>query len=57
MYITVQFKDKFKVFKGKTYDFELAPAEEIPKVDSIIRMYTPDFSKQFVMLQGLELQA
>ena len=45
MYITVQFKDKFKIFKGKTYDFKLAPAEEIPKVGSIIRMYTPDFSK------------
>jgi hypothetical protein len=44
MYISVMFKDKNKVFKGKSYDFKLATSET-PKVGSIIRMYNADFTK------------
>ena len=32
MYIGVKFKGKNKDFKGRTYNFELAKDEDIPKV-------------------------
>lgn len=38
MYITIQFKDAQKVFKGKTYDYELCADEPAPKKDDIVRM-------------------
>lgn len=38
MYITVQFKDKNKVFKGRQYDYILNDNEKIPEKDTIIRM-------------------
>lgn len=41
MYITVQFKNKEKVFGGRLYDFEVNVKP--PKKGSIIRMYEPDF--------------
>ena len=40
--ISVQFKDKNKVFRGKTYDFKV---EKAPKIGSIIRMYDTKFEK------------
>lgn len=42
MIITVQFKDKNKVFKGRIYDYELVDAE-IPKKNSIIRMMDENY--------------
>ena len=44
-YITIQFKDKDKVFKGRTYDFRLNDNVSPPSVGSIIRMYKPDGHK------------
>lgn len=41
MIITVQFKDKNKVFKGKTYDYECVDSV-IPKKNDIIRMVNED---------------
>lgn len=39
MYITVQFKDKNKVFKGRQYDYILNDNEKkIPEKNTIIRM-------------------
>ena len=38
MYITVQFKDKNKVFKGRKYDYILNDNEKIPEKNTIIRM-------------------
>lgn len=38
MYISVQFKDRNKVFRGKIYDYQLSKEETTPKVGSIIRM-------------------
>ena len=38
MVISIQFKDKYKVFKGKLYDFKLAKGEEIPKKNSVVRL-------------------
>lgn len=38
MYITVQFKDKNKVFKGRTYDYKLNSSEKVPNKETIIRM-------------------
>lgn len=43
MFISVQFKDKNKVFRGKHYDYEIANGEEIPKVGSIIRMMDENY--------------
>lgn len=42
MYISVQFKDKAKNFKGRNYDFLLSSAVSPPSVGSIIRMYKAD---------------
>ena len=42
MYITVQFK-RGDVFQGKTYDYEVEG--NMPKVNDIIRMFTPDGKK------------
>lgn len=38
MVIEVQFKGRDMEFRGKTYDFELAPDVAVPEVGSIIRM-------------------
>lgn len=45
MFITVQFKDKEKNFKGKKYDFKLAKNEALPRSGDIIRMYNEDGGK------------
>ena len=41
MFISVQFKDKDKNFKGKIYDYELL-TDIVPKVGDIIRMIDKD---------------
>ena len=38
MVVTVQFKDRNKIFRGKTYDYLLHKEEDIPKSGDIIRM-------------------
>ena len=38
MVITVQFKDRNKNFRGKTYDYILHKEETIPKNGEIIRL-------------------
>lgn len=45
MFISVQFKDKNKNFRGRTYDFKLSKNIETPAVGTIIRMYREDGSK------------
>jgi hypothetical protein len=44
MIISVKFKDKNKIFKGRSYDYKLNSDERIPKVGSIIRMMNNDYS-------------
>ncbi len=44
MFITVQFKDKNKIFRGKTYDYELNEEEKIPEKGSIIRMVDNNYN-------------
>lgn len=39
MYISVQFKDKNKHFRGRNYDFLLSPTISPPSVGTIIRTY------------------
>lgn len=43
MYITVQFKDRNKVFKGKTYDYLLNKEEKPPQRGDIIRMMDDNY--------------
>lgn len=43
MFISVMFKDRNKIFKGKTYDYKLSDEEEIPAVGSIIRMMDEEY--------------
>lgn len=43
MYISVQFKDRNKVFKGKTYDYKLHEKEKVPKKGAIVRMLNSDY--------------
>lgn len=43
MFVSVMFKDRNKVFKGKTYDYELNEEEVVPEVGSIIRMMNEDY--------------
>lgn len=43
MYITVQFKDRNKVFKGKTYDYLLNKEETPPQRGDIIRMLDDNY--------------
>lgn len=45
--ISIMFKDKNKVFKGKSYDFILNKEEEIPEVGDIIRLMTPAYDYMF----------
>ena len=44
MYITVQFKDRNKVFKGKTYDYLLNKEEIPPQRGDIIRMMDDNYN-------------
>lgn len=43
MFITVQFKDAKKNFRGRTYDYELCRDEAPPRKDSVIRMMDEDY--------------
>jgi hypothetical protein len=45
MVISVQFKNRDMEFRGKTYDFELAPNEPVPTKGAIIRMTDPNGKK------------
>lgn len=38
MIISIRFKDKNKVFRGKTYDFNLIKGARVPKKNEIVRM-------------------
>ena len=38
MIISIRFKDKNKVFRGKTYDFNLVKGARVPKQNDIVRM-------------------
>lgn len=42
MFISVQFKDKNKVFKGKIYDYELLDGVPTPQIGDIVRMLDKD---------------
>lgn len=44
MKISIRFKDKNKVFRGRTYDYLLAKDEEVPKVGDIIRLLDNDYN-------------
>lgn len=45
--VSIQFKDKNKVFKGKTYDFLLNKEEEVPSQGSIVRLMDDDYDWMF----------
>lgn len=47
MVVTVQFKDKNKIFKGHTYNFILNKDELPPKKGAIIRMMDNDYNYIF----------
>lgn len=38
MIVSIRFKDKNKVFRGRTYDFNLIKGTNIPKQNDIVRM-------------------
>lgn len=44
MFVTVQFKDRNKVFKGRTYDYLLNREETVPQVGQIIRLMDDNYS-------------
>ena len=44
MFVTVQFKDRNKVFKGRTYDYLLNREEIVPQVGQIIRLMDDDYN-------------
>lgn len=44
MVVSVQFKNKDKVFLGKEYDYLLSNEEEVPKKGSIIRMMDTNYN-------------
>ena len=44
MFVTVQFKDRNKVFKGRTYDYLLNREETVPRVGQIIRLMDDDYN-------------
>lgn len=47
MVISIRFKDKNKVFRGKVYDFLLHEEEEIPKEGDIVRLLDESFDYRF----------
>ena len=44
MFVTVQFKDRNKVFKGRTYDYLLNREEIVPQVGQIIRLMDDNYN-------------
>ena len=44
MFVTVQFKDRNKVFKGRTYDYLLNKEETAPQVGQVIRLMDDDYN-------------
>lgn len=47
MVISIRFKDKNKVFRGKVYDFLLHEEEETPKEGDIVRLLDENFDYRF----------
>lgn len=47
MVVTIQFKDKNKVFKGRTYNFILNKDELLSKKGNIIHMMDKDYNYFF----------
>ena len=44
MFVTVQFKDRNKVFKGRTYDYLLNREEVVPQVGQVIRLMDDNYN-------------
>lgn len=44
MVVSVMFKDKNKVFKGRTYDYRLHSEEAVPSTGAIIRMMDENYN-------------
>lgn len=44
MFVTVQFKDRNKIFKGRTYDYLLNREEAVPQVGQIIRLMDDNYN-------------
>lgn len=44
MFITVQFKNKDKVFRGRTYDYLLNKEEDVPEVGQIVRLMDSNYN-------------
>lgn len=44
MFVTVQFKDRNKVFKGRTYDYFLNREETVPQVGQVIRLMDDNYN-------------
>ena len=44
MFVTVQFKDRHKVFKGRTYDYLLNREETVPQVGQVIRLMDDNYN-------------
>ena len=43
MFISIMFKDKYGVFKGKEYDYKLCSNEQQPIVGSIVRLMDKNY--------------
>lgn len=44
MYVNVKFKNRKMEFIGKTYSYELAADEEVPKDGEIVRLMDEDYN-------------
>lgn len=44
MFVTVQFKDRNKVFRGRTYDYLLNREETVPQVGQIVRLMDDNYN-------------
>ena len=44
MFVTVQFKDRNKIFKGRTYDYLLNKEETVPRVGQVIRLMDDNYN-------------
>lgn len=44
MFVTVQFKDRNKIFRGRTYDYLLNREEVVPRVGQIVRLMDDNYN-------------
>ncbi len=44
MFVTVQFKDRNKVFRGRTYDYLLNREEAVPQVGQVVRLMDDNYN-------------